>query len=460
MGDEYQLRKDIDTIKTAINQLDLEKISSDGIATIEYVSEILDGIDEGILSRIGLNQTPSYKFNFATITKQETALDQSIITDEEFWILSNAFYDYERNRFIKIDAEHTSFGIQIQANGSYPGEAQLGYADNVGINIWRNPKKSDIEASFPNWRTDSYYDFYPFMEDSEIGLGLRSDSSYWREFGVYAGWSNSFMVDSYGGMTIGGAGFEVDGNGIFPFTRLSSSRYSDENGKVWHLLGLLDNAYHPTKWGWSCDDNSTWSWFVGFRTPEKSEVIDGQTVYSDLVKDNSLAKFVVMYNDTPHNPLNREQLIVTNWHTVLEVSPSDIKGMVNGTLTALGSGGGGGSIDDSGWIALSKQPVFWNFDAAYKVRYRKYGNIVQVQGLTQLSETQTSTADMVIGQLPGGYRPTNNEWFLQEMYNNGDVWTCKVNTYGEIILSRVRNSNGAVIPNNSHILNINITFLV
>ena len=451
MGDEYQLRKDIDALRLALNQLDLDKINADGIATENYVTETITQLTSNILARVGLDQLSSYKFNFATIKKTEVALDQSVITDEEFWILSNAYFDYDINRFVKIDPEHTSFGIQVQANGTYPGEAQLGYASNVGINFWRNPRKSDVEASFPDWRTDPVNDFAPFMEDSYIGLGLKSDSSYWREFGVYAGWSNSFMIDSYGGMTVGGAGFEIDGNGIFPFTRLTSSRYYDSaEDKVWHLLGLLDNAYHPTRWGWSCDDNSTWSWFVGFKTPEAS----------DLVKDNEDAIFVVMYNDTPPNPNNKEELIIADWNTVLEVSPSAIKGMVNGTLTTLGAGGGGSSPTDSGWIALSKESVFWNVDLDHQVRYRKYGNIVQVQGLTQISQNQADTSDMVIGQLPSGYRPTNNQMFLQEMYNNGDVWTCKVNTYGELILSRLRNHNGAIVPTNNHILNINLTFIV
>lgn len=311
MGDEYQLRKDIDELRRTVDKLDLSKLDVGGIATEEYVvDEVEKIIGRDVLARIGLDQLSSGKFNFATIKKEEVALDQSIITDEEFWILSNAYFDYDLNRFIKIDGEHTSFGIQIQANGTYPGEAQLNYTDNVGINIWRNPKKSDVEASFPNWRTDQVNDFYPFMEHNQIGLGLVADPTAWFEFGKFAGWSNSFMVDSYGGMTIGGAGFEVDGNGIFPFTRVSSSRYVDENNVTWYLLGILDNAYHPTIGGWDCDDNSTYSWFIGLRTPESS----------DLVKDNINASFVIMYNDTPYNASNIHELDPSNWHIVFEVN--------------------------------------------------------------------------------------------------------------------------------------------
>lgn len=449
--DDYQLRKDIDTFKYVLDALDSE-LQSKGIKNLDlatYLNSFYDKSEADMQfissERIGFDQPNNSKFNFAVITKTEEARDGSIIQDEEFWILSNAFFDYDKKRFIKIDPEHTSFGIQIQANGSYPGEAQLGYADNVGINIWRNPKKSDVEANFPNWRTDTYYDFFPFMEDSEIGLGLQADPDYWREFGVFAGWSNSFMVDSYGGMTIGGAGFEVDGNGIFPFTRLSSSRYTDENNDVWHLLGLLDNAYHPTKWGWYCDDNSTWSWFFGLKTPEAS----------DLVKDNTETKFVVMYNDTPHNPLDKEELLVANWNTVLEIDTSDIKAVVDGALVPLGGSGSG--VVDSGWNDLAKETIFWNYSSDTKIQYRKYGSLVQVEGRTVLSDTPSQQSNLVIGQMPNGYRPQRNKQFLCQMNSSEDFWQCTVNTYGEIIANKIY-GNTAFAANQD--FEINIQFLV
>ena len=217
---------------------------------------IVDDNIKSIIRKFGLNQPSSDKFNYAVIKKETTN-----ITYEEFWILSNAYYDYDLKRFIKIDETHTSFGIQIQANGTYPGEAELGYNDNVGINIWRNPKKSDVELSFPNWRTDTVNDFYPFMEHNQIGLGSKTDETYWKEYAVFPGWNNSFMIDSYGGMTVGGAGFEIDGNGLFPFTRLTHS-IATINNQQYALVGVLDNAYHA---GSGCDDNSTYSWFFGFK---------------------------------------------------------------------------------------------------------------------------------------------------------------------------------------------------
>lgn len=259
------------------------------------------------LTRLALNQPSSNKFNFAVITRTETALDESTITNEELWILSNAYYDYKAERFVKIDTTHTSFGIQIQANGSYPGEAQLGYADNVGINVWRNPKASDVIKDTTN------YDYSDFDSKKHIGAKRLADSE-WVEFAISSGWNNSFMIDSYGGMTLGGAGFEVDGNGVWPFTRLTSSAYIDSNDDRYYLLGLLDNAYHPTLEGWECDSNITYSWFIGLRFPESSY----------LVKDNKNAEFVVMYNDTAYDSSDIHNLDISKWHVVFSVGKNGI----------------------------------------------------------------------------------------------------------------------------------------
>lgn len=258
--------------------------------------------------RFGFDKESANKFNFAIIKKEST------LTYEEFWILSNAYYDYDIKRFIKIDPNSTSFGIQFQANGTYPGEEGTDNY-NVGINVWRNPKKSDA------FKDTSSFDYSDFDNNNYIGAERLSDNA-WIEYGVASGWSNSFMVDSYGGMTIGGTGFEIDGNGIFPFTRVTSSRYT-ANNKTWHLLGLLDNAYHPTKWQSQCDDNSTYSWFVGLRTPAQYDD-DNPPKEKDLLKDNTQSEFVVMYNDTQKPTTGdhageTDYLNPENWHIVFSV---------------------------------------------------------------------------------------------------------------------------------------------
>ncbi|WP_296846973.1 hypothetical protein [uncultured Methanobrevibacter sp.] len=275
------------------------------------------------------------KFNYAIVKKTESGRES-----EEFWILVNADYDYETDRFIKIDLKATSFGIQMQAKGTYPGEAELGYDDIQGINVWRNPRWLNDNDEYIVYMDENYYDYTDMKDKHYIGAQYSNEAwgvhnGEWRHFGVASGWNNNLMTDSFGGVTIGGAGFEIDGNGVFPFVRLTSSTYIDENNVQWFLLGLLDNAYHPTTAGWECDNNSHYSWFVGLRSPQK---FNGNTpVY--LTKDLEQTTFVVMVNDNSglSNPSTEHQLNVASWKVLFEVGLESVKCMINGTLTTLGA---------------------------------------------------------------------------------------------------------------------------
>ena len=443
------------------------------------------------------NTSSGEKFNFAIINKTI-----GNITYEELWILSNAYYDYDAERFVKIDTTHNSFGIQIQANGSYPGEAELGYTDNVGINIWRNGKSDDV------YKDTSTFDYTDFDNNNHIGA-KRLSNNEWVEFGVASGWNNSFMVDSYGGMTIGGPGFEVDGNGIFPYTRLTSSAYTDENDEVWYLLGILENAYHPTIYGWDCDKNNNYSWFAGLKTPNRT----GEY----LVKENSEAKFVVMYNDTSYNQNSEHALDVSKWKTVLEVDATSIKGMVNGTLTTLGAGGSSsadlsnyiqksqtvgllkndgtvdessyltshqsltnyveksqtegllkndGTIDsnvtsDSDWVDLTLTGNFYNFDSSNKVQYRKVYKTVQITGLPVLNANPTANTELTIGTLPTGFRPARDVSFVCECKDDDKLWSCTVKSNGDVTFNRLRDNTGFVAGTAfADVLKLNAVFLV
>ena len=455
-------------------------------------------LTDEIIEKLGLNQISSDKFNYAIITKSD-----SYITYEEFWILSNAYYDYDVNRFVKIDDTHTSFGIQIQANGSYPGEADLGYFDNVGINIWRNPKKSDV------FKDTSSFNYSDFDNNSYIGAERLSDN-VWVEYGIASGWSNSFMVDSYGGMTIGGAGFEVDGNGIFPYTRLTSSAYVDSDGDTYYLLGLLDNAYHPTLYGWDCDSNGTYSWFVGLKTPEKSY----------LIKDNPLTKFVVMYNDTPADSENIHYIDKSRWKTIFEIDINSINGLINGELKELGDynslknkptipsklsdldddiGLGNSQVDlsnyitnsglssilndyltitnanqnyapinhshgeltDSGWINLNLTGNFYNFDNDHRVQYRKVGKNVHINGLPVLNAYPSALTELIIGTLPTDYRPIRDVSYVCELKDDAKLWTCTVKSNGDVTFNRLRDNTGFVGGTAfADVLKLNVNFLI
>lgn len=273
-------------------------------------------IKETAYERLGLNETDSDKFNFATISKTESGIDYI-----EYWLLINAYYDESLERFIKMDATATSFGIQMQAKGTYPREADLGYTNNTGVNIWRNPRKADV------YKDTTHYDYTDYDDNNYIGAERLSDD-VWVEFGISAGWTNNLMTDSNGGVTIGGSGIEIDGAGIFPYTRVSNSVFNDGTN-TYYIMGMLDNAYHPNGTTWKCDSNEYEAWFFGFKYPQ-----------SDGAKDSANAKFVVMHNTMesidPTSPgYTIEDMDISDWETVLEVGLSGSKAMIGGVLTPL-----------------------------------------------------------------------------------------------------------------------------
>lgn len=286
----------------------VDKIPGKDLSTNDYTNEEKQKL-QSIFTKLGFDKQDSSKFNFAVISDGD---------NKEYWILSNARYDYDVSRFIKLNPNYTSFGIQIQAEGTYPREEGIDNS-NVGINFWRNPKSSEY------YQDISIYDYTDVNDNNYIGAKQLSNNE-WINFGISSGWNNMFMLDSHGGMTIGGAGLEIDGNGIFPFTRLTHSTYKDENNHIYYLVGILDNAYHPTQWNWQMDNNNQPAWFFGLKTPEQS----------DLLKDNQNTSFVIMYNDTAYNSQNIHELDVSKWHIVFEIDkdtvpylkPTDIANVV------------------------------------------------------------------------------------------------------------------------------------
>ena len=73
------------------------------------------------------------------------------------------------------------------------------------------------------------------------------------------------MLDSYGGMTIGGFGFEIDGNGLYPYSRISYSRHEDTAGADGYaMLGLLWNAYHGLR---GSDNAGAADYALGLKAP-------------------------------------------------------------------------------------------------------------------------------------------------------------------------------------------------
>ena len=324
LSGDYQLRRDVDHLLRDVYNLNDDSLRlvpfAVGSTLIDDASQydeegnpldkgtidaIINNLNELATVKLGLDQAGMDKFNFALISDSDNH-------QIDYWILVNAFYDYTLKRFIKIDNTQTSFGIQLQATGTYAGEEEID-PGNTGVNLWRNPAFYDINGNFIVYTDTSTYDYTDVEEKNHIGAKKLSDGT-WVQYAIASGWNNAFMLDSYGGMTIGGAGFEVDGNGIFPFTRLTHSMYTDDEDNRWALFGLLDNAYHATFWDWGCDSNATYSWFVGLRSP----------ISTGNMKDNTQTEFIVMYNDTPYNQDNQYELDVSKWHIVFRIGTQGV----------------------------------------------------------------------------------------------------------------------------------------
>lgn len=224
--------------------------------TKEYTNQKIELIDKinRSLSFFPHNFTGLHSpYNFATITGIRGGVEFT-----EIWILVNAYYDYETNRFRRINLDNFSFGWQLQGGGTYPGEENIGDFINQGMNLWKANGKKAFGINDPIRE----------LITEDIGI---MENGNWREFGIMLGWNNVFMCDSYGGMTIGGAGFEIDGSGTSPFKRVSLGKFSggsiDPNRNpeeyVYAYNGTLWNAQHGL---WNMDERKQNSFYWGMES--------------------------------------------------------------------------------------------------------------------------------------------------------------------------------------------------
>ncbi|MCY9598563.1 hypothetical protein PC41400_14420 [Paenibacillus chitinolyticus] len=179
--------------------------------------------------------TKNAPFNFTVIEGIRGGVEYS-----ELWILINAHYDFEAKRFKRKNINYNSFGLQFQNKGTYPGEENYGDYTNQSIGIWRTSGRNQYSQNDPTRN----------LVGEEIGAF--DGNGKWQEFGIMLGWNNTFMFDSYGGTTVGGAGFEIDGNGTSPYKRVSLGKFNggslDSNKKYeeygYAYNGDLWNSFH------------------------------------------------------------------------------------------------------------------------------------------------------------------------------------------------------------------------
>lgn len=233
------------------------------LTTNELVNELVT------LAGTGLSSDGD--FNTAIIERTENN-----VTSLEFWFLANAKWNETTNRFQRVNYCKNSFGIQIQASGTYPGEAALGFTGNQAIGFWRAIGKETFQAIGDTTSANAL--------TRDIGISVDGE---WKTFGTYLGWNNCQMLDSYGGITIGGQGFEIDGNGLYPYTRVSYSRHEDTAGvDGYAFLGLLWNAYHNLN---ASDNEALADYALGLKAP-----IDYTSGSASNNADMTNTSFVIM----------------------------------------------------------------------------------------------------------------------------------------------------------------------
>lgn len=193
---------------------------------------------------------------------------------EDFWILVNAYYDDDKDKFMKVNIEDTSFGIQMSLSKTLPGEEEID-SNNQCITIWRNSGTRLVPTN-----------------TKEIGDTI---DGKWREFGLVKGWLNNMLWDSYGGIVLGGQGLEADA--IYPFRRVSQSWKDD---KLFN--GELVNAYHNLT---GRDDINKNSYFWGIESNQER---------SGVQKLDNDDKFVIKKLDGSQSD------DLKNWYNLLELS--------------------------------------------------------------------------------------------------------------------------------------------
>lgn len=268
----------IDFLNNSILQQD--KVSKGKINKIAQTLGIFDNIND--------EHTP---YNFEVIEGIRGGVEYT-----ELWILVNARYDRETQRFKRINVDNYSFGWQLQGGGTYPGEETIGDTTNQGVNLWKANGKL------------AYAENDPMRDLTGEDIGALQEDGTWREYGIMLGWNNVFMNDSYGGMTIGGSGFEIDGSGANPFRRVSLGKYggtSEDSSKDFKDYNFLYNGdfWNLQHGFWNSDLKDRRGFYWGMLSPvdyfpEYDKLQDFYSTRASLDEECTLS-WVMQPKDTP-----------------------------------------------------------------------------------------------------------------------------------------------------------------
>jgi hypothetical protein len=245
-------------------------------------------------------------YNFQTIVGEREGVPFT-----EMWVFVNAYYDEKTQRFKRVNVDNFSFGWQWMGGGTYPGEASIGDTINQGMNLWKANGKKAYGVGDPSRD----------LTGEDIGA-LQGDGS-WREFGIMLGWNNHFMLDAYGGMTIGGAGFEIDGSGTSPFKRVSVGLFSGGSSDPSRPIQDYKFAYNGECWNtqhglWNKDEDQLAGYFYGMESPVNFYDQDENLNLGSNRADMNHCKFVFKHLGPYSRPY------VENWQNILELDQDGV----------------------------------------------------------------------------------------------------------------------------------------
>lgn len=293
---EVQFGENVPTITSVVQKLQEEIKRPQESTESGRINGIINRLDSGVLLR------DNY-FNIATIHTERNG-----VKVVEFWLLINARYDYDTKRFKRINVNNFSFGWQFQADGTYPGEENIGDFINQGANLWKaNGKKAYAEGD-------------PARDQTGEDIGAYQPDGSWREFGIMLGWNNHFMCDAYGGMTIGGSGFEIDGSGTSPFCRVSLGKFSGGSAVPDRPVTDYMFTYNGTCWNaqhglWNKDVDDISGFFYGLKAPVNYyDTPDGSFNPWSNRADMDKTEFVVM--KLPGNKAHH----IENWEHLVQIT--------------------------------------------------------------------------------------------------------------------------------------------
>ena len=103
---------------------------------------------------------------------------------------------------------------------------------------------------------------------------------------------------------------------------------------------------------------------------------------------------------------------------------------------------------DSGWINMTLETNFHNYNPNDICQYRKKNGVVYLQGAASPTNQISANQETLLCTLPAGYRPTK-EFFAICQGSGMNRWLLKIETDGKCYVARYGSSSNDAIPQNA-----------